>query len=154
MVDQVSKVSHTDSVRLGISQIFYTSKDSISFQFYPRKTRISRKFRKENLLHVKCLQIGWNHSTPSISGGKKSTLGRRLVIMAAFPRIRWREIFCISWLTTSLSSDPVCRARAAPRRLSWLTARWCIPPSVSRAMGRKTSPCCLQASAVSRIFLS
>ena len=104
--------------------------------------------RVVTLLHVKCLQIEWNHSTPSISGGKKSTSGRRLVIMAAFPRIRWREIFCISWLTTSLSSDPVCHARAAPRRLSWLTARWCIPPSVSRAMGRKTSPCCLQASAV------
>ena len=95
-----------------------------------------------------------NHSTPSISGGKKSTSGRRLVIMAALPRIRWRDILCTSWLTTSLSSDPVCLAIAAPRRLNWLMAWWCMPPRVSRAIGRKTSPCCLQASAVSRIFRS
>ena len=84
-----------------------------------------------------------NHSTPSISGGKKSTSGRRPVIMAALPRIRWRDILCTSWLTTSLSSDPVCLASAAPRRLSWLMAWWCMPPSVSRAIGRKTIPCCL-----------
>ena len=51
MVDQVSKISHTDSVRLGFSQIFYTSKDSISFQFYPTKAGISRHFwpKIENL---------------------------------------------------------------------------------------------------------
>ena len=72
-----------------------------------------------------------NHSTPSISGGKKSTSGRRLVIIAAFPRIRWRDILCTSWLTVSLSSDPVCLAIAVPRRLSWLMAWWCMPPSVS-----------------------
>ena len=95
-----------------------------------------------------------NHSTPSISGGKKSTSGRRLVIIAALPRIRWRDILCTSWLTVSLSSDPVCLAIAVPRRLSWLMAWWCMPPRVSRAIGRKTSPCCLQASAVSRIFRS
>ena len=95
-----------------------------------------------------------NHSTPSISGGKKSTSGRRLVIIAAFPRIRWRDILCTSWLTVSLSSDPVCLAIAVPRRLSWLMAWWCMPPSVSRAIGRKTIPCCLQASAVSRILRS
>ena len=63
--------------------------------------------------------------------------------MAELPRIRWRDILCTSWLTTSLSSDPVCLASAAPRRLSWLTAWWCMPPSVSRAIGRKTIPCCL-----------
>ena len=82
------------------------------------------------------VQIEIVHSTPSNSGGKKSASGRRLVIIPALPRIRWREILCINWPITSLSSEPVCLASAAPRRLSWLTARWCMPPSVSRAMGR------------------
>ena len=122
-------------------------------------------------LPVQGLRVIWNFSSTQksrllpptwerldcrhcISGGKKSTSGRRPVIMAALPRIKWRDILCTSWLTTSLSLDPVCLASAAPRRLSWLMAWWCMPPRVSRAIGRKTSPCCLQASAVSRIFLS
>ena len=37
------------------------------------------------------------------------------------------------WLTSSLSSDPLCLARAAPRRLSWVTAiRW-TPPRALKA---------------------
>ena len=92
------------------------------------------------------------HSMPSNSGGRKSSSGRRLEIIAALPRIRWRDIFWISWPIVSLSSEPVCLASAEPRRFSWLMARRCMPPSVSKAMGRKTSPCCRQALAVSCIF--
>ena len=94
------------------------------------------------------------HSIPSNSGGRKSASGRRLEIIAALPRIRWRDIFWINWPIISLSSEPVCLASAEPRRFSWLMARWCMPPSVLRATGRKTSLCCRQASAVSRIFRS
>ena len=108
---------------------------------------------KEHLL-LKVFHIELVHSMPSNSGGRKSASGRRLAIIAALPRIRWRDIFWISWPIISLSSEPVCLASAEPRRFSWLMARWCMPPSVSRAMGRKTSPCCRQASAVSRIFRS
>ena len=50
------------------------------------------------------------HSTPSNSGGRKSSSGRRLEIIAALPRIRWRDIFWISWPIISLSSEPVCLA--------------------------------------------
>ena len=102
----------------------------------------------------KFLHIELVHSIPSNSGGRKSASGRRLEIIAALPLIRWRDIFWISWPIISLSSEPVCLASAEPRRFSWLTARWCMPPSVSRAMGRKTSPCCRQALAVSCIFRS
>ena len=107
-----------------------------------------RRERRTIYYSFKFLHIEMVHSMPSNSGGRKSASGRRLAIIAALPRIRWRDIFWISWPIISLSSEPVCLASAEPRRFSWLTARWCMPPSVSRAMGRKTSPCCRQASAV------
>ena len=44
------------------------------------------------------------YSMLSNSGGRKSSSGRRLEIIAALPRIMWRDIFWISWPIVSLSS--------------------------------------------------
>ena len=93
------------------------------------------------------------HSMPSCSANRISASGRLVVSRAAFPLCRCRETRWSSWLVVSRSSEPLCLTRAAPSLFSCPTVTWCMPPSVSNAMGRKTSSCCRQASAVSRTFL-
>ena len=92
-----------------------------------------------------------NHIIPSTWGGQSAW--SREDSIRAFPRIKLRDILPKSWLVTTLSSFPFFRARAEAIFLTWVTAPAWKPPSVSMAIGRKTSPSRRQASAVSLSFL-
>ena len=84
-----------------------------------------------------------NYSLPSTSAPKKSTSGRRVTNMEAFPFIRCKENLWKRWPMATDSSCPVCLPSALPSCFSCWIVTLCIPPSASTAMGMKTRPCSL-----------
>ena len=100
-------IGHYEAVAVG-NQLYWVSRGGLCLY-------ILNKERRNIYYLFKFLHIKLVHSIPSNSGGRKSASGRRLEIIAALPRIRWRDIFWISWPIISLSSEPVCLASAEPK---------------------------------------
>ena len=82
---------------------------------------------------------------PSTSGWARSESGLLLMIMAALPLIRVRDILWNNCLVAMFSSIPWWRDRAAPILFVCSTATLWKPPRVSTAKGRKEIPCSWQA---------
>ena len=80
--------------------------------------------------------------------------GIRLIKIAEFPFIRSSERREMAWLQHSLSSLPVCLARAWAIFFTSCAAVLCQPPRDSKARGMKLMPCLSQSSAAPLIFLS
>ena len=85
-----------------------------------------------------------NHWMPSTSGWARSKSGLLLMIMAALPLIRVRDILWNNCLIAMFSSIPWCRDKAAPILVCSTATLW-KPPRVSRAKGRKEIPWSWQA---------
>ena len=95
---------------------------------------------------------GGHHRTPSMWGSGAE--GIRLVKIAAFPFIRSKDSLEVALLTHSLSSRPVCLAKACAILFTCTSAVLCHPPRDSNARGMKATPCLWQSSAAPLIFLS